>query len=110
MSTVKQVQVTLPKDLAERLAFIRKFKHRLPELSQVLEQAIQSAIVSSESKLNIQPDSWKSARSCPACAHGTLLQRVNSRKPDATPFYGCSRFPDCRHTEALSENEKRNTK
>lgn len=110
MSTVKQIQVTLPKDLAERLAFIRKFKHRLPDLPQILEQAIQSVVVSSETKLNIQPDTWKSAKSCPACAHGTLLKRVNSRKPDAPSFYGCSRFPECRHTEPMGETEKRNVK
>ncbi len=100
----KGVHISLSKNLAERLAFVRRFKHRLPALNDDLEATIASLVSTAEKKLKIQPDAWRKARPCPSCAHGTLVERRGKRK-GAAPFMGCSRFPDCRHSESITKNQ-----
>lgn len=40
---------------------------------------------------------WYRAMKCGKCDHGMLLERTN--KKDGHKFYGCSNFPECKHTE-----------
>lgn len=40
---------------------------------------------------------------CPVC-NAPMVERVNSKTDE--PFYGCSRYPDCKGTRPISETEK----
>jgi ssDNA-binding Zn-finger/Zn-ribbon topoisomerase 1 len=40
---------------------------------------------------------------CPECG-ATLVERVNRATNE--PFLGCSRWPECKHTEPLPESVK----
>jgi len=45
---------------------------------------------------------------CPKCGAGLTLRR---RKKDGKEFFGCERYPECKHTEPLpayAEMKKRN--
>lgn len=99
----KGVQVTLPKALAERLAFLRKLKHRAPNLNRDVEQAIEQLVSKTEEKLRIDKDSWRRSKSCPKCPTGVLFVKRKKGDPNARPFYGCSHFPECKHTENVPE-------
>jgi len=43
--------------------------------------------------MNTSPD-----RPCPQCKHGDVVERRN--KCTGQPFYGCSRYPDCKFAVA----------
>lgn len=98
----KAVQVSIDHYLAQRLTFIRRFKHRLPDLNRELEDALRDVIEKSEKKAGVQYDSWKKSKPCPSCTNGVLFPKVWRIKPDSKPFMGCSRFPECRHTESFT--------
>jgi ssDNA-binding Zn-finger/Zn-ribbon topoisomerase 1 len=39
-------------------------------------------------------------QSCPECEQGIMLrQTINNGKNKGKPFFGCNRYPECRHTE-----------
>jgi ssDNA-binding Zn-finger/Zn-ribbon topoisomerase 1 len=43
----------------------------------------------------------KPIKPCPECGEGTLL--VRTRRRDDRQFLGCSRWPDCAHTEEIPQ-------
>lgn len=97
----KSTSLTVSKGLAERLSFIRKFKHRAEDLEQVIEQSLLEAVSKIESKLNLSENLWKTASKCPLCSSGVLFEKKNTRKPNSRTFIGCSRYPSCKHTESV---------
>jgi ssDNA-binding Zn-finger/Zn-ribbon topoisomerase 1 len=42
-------------------------------------------------------------KACPQCG-ATLTERTN--RETGEPFLGCSRYPDCKHTEPMPESIK----
>lgn len=40
------------------------------------------------------------AKSCPKCGGSMILRK---RKSDQKPFWGCSKFPECKHIESFTE-------
>ncbi len=48
----------------------------------------------------------KEAKPCPTCKEGNLIVR----KGIYGAFYGCSRYPKCKHTEPLKKNENKPVK
>ncbi|MBD78111.1 MAG: hypothetical protein CL840_04075 [Crocinitomicaceae bacterium] len=99
----KGVQITLPKSLAERFSFLRRLKHRAPNLNRDMEKLVEEFVSSMEDKLRIDKDSWRRSKSCPKCSTGVLFIKRKKNDPSARPFYGCSHFPECRHTENAPE-------
>ena len=99
---VKAVQVTLPKIVAERLSLLRKAGKAGAEFNKLRAAVIEGQVAACEQRFNIPKDAWKSAKTCPACSSGVLIEK---RPNDKTrpPFIGCSRYPDCRHTENYSK-------
>jgi hypothetical protein len=108
-SQKKGVQITLPKSLAERFSFLRKLKHRAPNLNSDVEKVIDSFVSELENKLRIDKDSWRGSKPCPKCSTGVLYIKRKKNDPKSRPFYGCSHFPECRHTENLT-TQKNNSK
>jgi hypothetical protein len=96
----KGVQITISKDSAERLTFLRNFKHRLPTINEQIEASIMALVSTLEQKVGVQSGSWRLSRKCTKCSTGVLLVKVG-KKPDSKPFYGCSKFPACKHTERV---------
>lgn len=43
-------------------------------------------------------------RHCPEC--GRPLVKRRARGKDSRPFYGCTGYPECRHTEAVPEFDR----
>lgn len=105
---VKGVHVTVCKELAERLTFLRNFKHRLPNLNADLERSVLETVATLELKVGVSEDSWRRSRRCPKCSAGVLLIK-KSKKANSTPFFGCSKYPSCTHTEQV-KNSPRSTK
>jgi hypothetical protein len=98
--TTKNTNITLPKTLAERLSLLRKFKHRAPEFNDELCNAIRDVVVGFESKLNLSADTWTSAKSCPECKTGLLIKKKKSGGKERF-FYGCNRYPLCKHSHSI---------
>ena len=92
----KGVQVTLPKSLAERLSFLRNFHHRKINLNPRLKGKINALVEEVEKELKIDHATWMTAKRCPKCESGTVFLK-KTRRGD---FYGCSRYPECKHTES----------
>jgi len=105
-SQKKGLQITLPKSLAERFIFLRKLKHRTPNLNSDVEKSIESLVSDIERKLRIEKDSWRGSKPCPKCSTGVLYIKRKKSDPKSRPFYGCSHFPDCRHTENCVEPKR----
>jgi|AntDeeMinimDraft_5_1070356.scaffolds.fasta_scaffold21108_2 hypothetical protein len=97
----KGVQLSLEQALAQRLAFVRRFKHRIPDLNERLEKAVLKVVAESESKAGVTEESWKESKPCPICSHGVLFPKKSKKSPGLPPFMGCSRFPKCRHSEPV---------
>lgn len=98
----KSVSITIPKELAERFLLIRKMRDK-----QLVQSAVElniEAIVSMyENHSNVNPNAWKTAKTCPSCSSGIVFERI--KKGDFKPsFMGCSNFPSCRHKENLKNN------
>jgi ssDNA-binding Zn-finger/Zn-ribbon topoisomerase 1 len=103
MTPMKGVQVTLPKALAERLVFLRKVKHKIPDMNQSIIDSLQDTVCKLESKARVGPDDWKVSKTCPICTSGVLLKKQNRKVQGGVFFYGCSRHPECRYTESFSK-------
>lgn len=99
----KGIQVSVEQSCAQRLAFVRKFKHRLPHLNDELESAILSVIEKNETKAGIEKTSWRDSKPCPECSCGVLFPKKPKGKPGPPTFLGCNRFPKCRHTENIKD-------
>lgn len=102
MSSSKQISVTVSKEDAERLALLRKCKHRLPNINEELSNAILEVVEASEKRLKLKRDTWKTARACPSCVSGTLYEKT-SKGNTPRSFIGCSRYPDCKYTESIKK-------
>jgi hypothetical protein len=100
IESVKGVQITLTKSLAERLSFLRRLRRHNNEINAKLSDAIEGVVAMMENRSNVKPDSWRGAKTCPSCATGVLLEK-RARDRGKPPFLGCSRYPDCKHTENL---------
>lgn len=103
MNSTKSVTFTLPKDIAERIALVRKYKHRKLPIADRMENAIIAELESLESQLKIEKDDWKHTKTCPKCSSGTLTRTRVKNKDVVRVFLGCNRFPLCRHSESLSK-------
>lgn len=55
------------------------------------------------------PFSLKNSKFCPKCGAELKIKIAKSGKYAGQKFYGCSRFPDCRYTYHINENEKEKT-
>ena len=97
----KGVHITLPKSLAERLGFLRNFNHRKINLNPRLKSKIGALVEEIEKELKVDPTTWTSAKRCPKCESGTVYLKKTTRGE----FYGCSRYPDCRHSESKSRKK-----
>jgi ssDNA-binding Zn-finger/Zn-ribbon topoisomerase 1 len=104
---VKGVQITLTKSLAERLSFLRRLRRHNNEINAKLSDAMEGVIAMMENRAHVKPDSWKGAKTCPSCATGVLLEK-RARDKEKPPFLGCSRYPDCKHTENLGMKSVKN--
>jgi len=102
-SNKKGVQFTLNKNLAERISFLRKFKHRIDNLDNLFEEEFSRFASKIEKNLSLREDSWRSGRACPSCATGVVFEKRSAKKPNSTPFLGCSRYPACKHTEKVNK-------
>jgi hypothetical protein len=100
---VKGVQITLAKSVAERLSFLRRLRRHNNEINAKLSDAIEGVVAMMENRSNVKPDSWRGAKTCPSCAAGVLLEK-RARDKGKPAFLGCSRYPDCKHTENLGMN------
>ena len=101
MSGKKAVTFTLPKDIAERIGLVRKFKHRKLNVVARLNTAIEDELEKLEAELKLKPTDWKHAKKCPVCTSGTLIKRYSTRHNNKVAFLSCNRFPSCRYTESL---------
>jgi len=100
----KNITVTLPKDVAERLLLLRKLGCR-SELFTAIQNHLEAIVSMYETHSNVNQHSWKTAKVCPECKNGVLLEKA--RKGDVKPsFISCSTFPTCRHSESLKKVEK----
>jgi hypothetical protein len=106
MGQKKSVQVTLPFDVAQRLVFLRNFKHKIPDMNQAIVDSLMVTIISLENQVRVNPHDWKNSKPCPKCASGLLFKKKSSQSNGSRPFYGCSRYPECRHTESVRDSKK----
>jgi ssDNA-binding Zn-finger/Zn-ribbon topoisomerase 1 len=98
----KGIQVTLPKNLAERIAFLRNFNHRKINLNSRISKALFSLADEIEKELKFDHDTWQNAKKCPKCNSGIIfIKKTSTRK-----FYGCSRYPLCKHSESVKTSSK----
>lgn len=104
----KSINVLLNKELAERIQFLRKFKNRVPDLNIMLEVALIEIVEKAERRAKIGKDDWLNAKTCPVCSTGVLSKKIAIKTKSA--FYGCNRYPDCRHTETFTEKRGINVK
>lgn len=101
----KSVTITLNLTLAKRLSFIRRVPLKQTSVSDMIESSIDGICEALERKIGITPETWKVARDCPSCKSGLLIPK--SKKGENKPaFMGCTHFPECRHTENLSNTVK----
>jgi ssDNA-binding Zn-finger/Zn-ribbon topoisomerase 1 len=101
MSQTKQVSLTLSKELAERLALLRKFKHRAGDINKLFESALEKEVLSLEDKCKLGKDDWRIAKTCPRCSTGVLTKKTSSKGNEKREFLGCNRYPNCTQTEPL---------
>jgi len=93
------IQLTLDKRTAERIRLAKKISGGKVDVNAELNKALLAPLTSIENRLKITQESWKNARPCPKCAKGTLLL-IKRNKPPYSEFFGCSQFPQCRHSES----------
>jgi ssDNA-binding Zn-finger/Zn-ribbon topoisomerase 1 len=80
---------------------VNKYKEQLKNIpSRSTAQSYKTSdtgkpAVSTGTKSGTKPAIPKSAKKCPKCKDGKLLERKGSKGV----FYGCSNYPDCKHTE-----------
>ncbi|WP_416351132.1 topoisomerase DNA-binding C4 zinc finger domain-containing protein [Alteromonas sp. 14N.309.X.WAT.G.H12] len=75
--------------------FLRNFTHRKVNLNARLQGKIRHLVEEVEVELGVDYKTWSTARRCPACESGIVYLKRSSR----SEFYGCSRYPACKHTE-----------
>lgn len=98
----KSISFTVEKDLAKRLSFLRNFSHRLTDFNQDIEKMLFDFCTSMENRVGITSSTWMGSRACPLCETGVLVSRTKKNEQNPS-FMGCSKFPQCRHTESLIE-------
>jgi ssDNA-binding Zn-finger/Zn-ribbon topoisomerase 1 len=92
--------------VAERLSYLRKVAKSPSDLQRQLVESIEATISSHEQKAKISVHDWKFAKTCPKCSSGTLMQRRTNSNPPRI-FMGCSKYPDCNHTEEVPVTGKK---
>ena len=100
----KSIQVTTPKDLAERISLLRKMGSKSPNLRDLLVKAIGDVCLSEERRLNIPKDAWMTSKPCPVCSSGVLYKKTAKKKKftaTSREFYGCCNYPKCKHSESI---------
>jgi ssDNA-binding Zn-finger/Zn-ribbon topoisomerase 1 len=101
-SKTKGIMVTLPKNLAERLAFLRNFHHRKINLNPRISKAMFELVGDIEKELKIEHDTWANAKKCPKCNSGIIFVKKTAK----SKFYGCSKYPLCKHSENVKAHSK----
>jgi ssDNA-binding Zn-finger/Zn-ribbon topoisomerase 1 len=107
MSTNDSISITTTANEANRLKFLRKKNILTPSLRDSMQKKLQAAVSSIitefEGASRIQPESWEKSHTCPKCKSGSLVVRL-TKKPPVRKFFGCSLWPECKHSESLKEN------
>lgn len=96
-SPTAKISMTLDKRTVERIRLVKKVTGKDLEVNERVNKAILSVLDSLEAPLKLNKESWKTAKICPNCAKGVLFHK--SRRTDQRPFFGCSNYPNCKHSE-----------
>ena len=101
MEQTSKISITLDKRTVERIRMLKRVSGRNEELSinTDINKVLLPILDELESKKGLKKDSWKSAKTCPKCSGGVLYHK--ERRSDNKPFYACSNYPKCQHTESV---------
>lgn len=105
----KSTSFTVSINLSKRLSFLRNFPAKIPDFNEKAEETLLLFCQEMEKKAGISAESWKLSRQCPSCGTGVLFPRKRSGE-HAPSFMGCSKFPQCRHTESIVNTNTSATK
>jgi len=100
-STKKAYGVSLPKNLVNRLQFIKKLKKGSIDISKDITPLFYDLIEKLEKDASIKSDTWFNNRKCPSCDSYLVLR--TGKKGD---FYGCYNYPKCKETQSALKDKK----
>ena len=98
----KSYGVSLPKNLVNRLQFIKKLKKGDIDISQEMTTFFYEIVEKLEKESFIQKDTWYNNRKCPSC-DSYLVLKTGKRGN----FYGCHNYPKCKQTESITKDDKK---
>jgi hypothetical protein len=98
----KAYGVSLPKNLVNRLQFIKKLKKGDIDISKEMTPLFYELIEKLEKEASIKSNSWYDNRKCPNC--DSYLVVKSSKNGD---FYGCHNYPRCKTAESKKKEDKK---
>lgn len=99
----KQMTVTLPYELVQRVSFLRKIGAGESINSSVCD-FLSAQVELLEKKMRIPPGSWSHHLVCEKC--GSIMVKRTPKAPDGKVFWGCVKYPQCNHTSPMASSKK----
>ncbi len=100
----KTYGVTLPKNLVNRLQFVKKLKKKEIDISEEVVDFFYKLASDLEKQSGINNKTWFESKKCPKCESFLILKKGKKGE-----FYGCYNYPKCKSTESVYK-EKNNEK
>lgn len=97
----KAYGVTLPKNLVNRLQFLKRLKKKDIDISEESLDFFYKLAEELEKKNGITNKTWFESKKCPKCDSYLILKKGKKGE-----FYGCYNYPKCKATESIYKERK----
>lgn len=97
----KNYTISLPKNLVNRLQFIKKIEKKNIDISKDSINFFYELVSKLENESGIKSNCWYQSKKCPECDSYLVIK--TGKNGD---FYGCYSYPDCKKTETINTKIK----